>query len=191
MADSGDITQILERLARGDAAALEELAPRVYVELRKLAAYHLRRESPAHTLQPSALVNEAYLRLARGGAQVPWSGRAHFFAVASNLMRRILVDHARAKRARKRGAGVTLEELDQAVTRGFEEPDRILIVDEALGRLAAFAPRQCRIVEMRFFAGLTEEEIGEVLGLSARTVKRDWAMARAWLQGQFSAGTAP
>lgn len=186
MANAGDITLILERLARGEAQALDELAPRVYAELRRLAAHHLRRESPAHTLQPSALVNEAYLRLVRGGAQVPWSGRAHFFAVASNLMRRILVDHARAKRARKRGAGLTLEELDQAVTRGFEEPDRILIVDEALGRLAAFAPRQCRIVEMRFFAGLTEEEIGEVLGLSARTVKRDWAMARAWLLGQFS-----
>jgi RNA polymerase sigma factor (TIGR02999 family) len=180
MNDRGDITILLQRAARGDAAAKDELMPVVYQKLRQLAANHLRRENVGHTLQPTALVHEAYLRLVNPDA-AEWRDRAHFFAMASRLMRNILVDHARTKKAAKRGAAAIHQDLERCAAGDFDI-DRVLMIDAALHQLATLSPRQCQVVEMRFFAGLTEEEIACALDLSRRTVKRDWAMAKAWLQ---------
>ena len=174
------ITALLERWSGGDEGALDQLLPWVLRDLRKMAARHLGAERAGHTLQPTALVNETYLRLI-GQRGVRWQNRAHFFALAATLMRRILVDHARARGALKRAARrVTLESgVDVGVPpeRGIDA----LALDGALQRLEAMAPRQARIVEMRFFSGLSVEEVATALGVSAATVKADWAMARAWL----------
>jgi RNA polymerase sigma factor (TIGR02999 family) len=179
-----DITQILSRLKSGDAEAEDVLIPCIYPELRRRAALCLRNERPNHTLQPTALVNEVYMRLL-GPRKVDWQSRSHFFAVASRVMRRILVDHAREHRSEKRGGGAPILELTDIGALTDEQFDLVLAVHEALLRLSALDERQAQIVEMKFFGGLTEAEIALVLGVSDRTVKRDWAMARAWLHSEL------
>lgn len=185
-----DVTQCLTRLGRGDARAADELLPLVYDELRALAAAHFRRERGDHTLQPTALVHEVYLKLV-DQTQAQWRDRAHFFAVAAEAIRRVLVDHARVRGAAKRrapGARVTIEAgLDAAA----EAPLDVAALDEALRALAELSPRQARVVELRYFAGLSVEEAAGVLGVSEGTVKGDWRVARAWLQRALSKGADP
>ena len=181
----GEVTNLLIELKNGNRDAESRLMPLVYGELRRLAGLYMRGERPGHTLQATALVHEAYLRLV-GHEDVDWQNRAHFFGVAANLMRRILVDHARAKQAKKRGGGDQKVSLDQAVLVRPEAPEQFLALDEALERLAKRDPRQARIVELRYFGGLSEEEAAEVLEVSVRTVKRDWSVARAWLYQQLN-----
>ena len=181
----GEVTNLLIELKNGNRDAESRLMPLVYGELRRLAGLYMRGERPGHTLQATALVHEAYLRLV-GYEDVDWQNRAHFFGVAANLMRRILVDHARAKQAKKRGGGDQKVSLDQAVLVRPEAPEQFLALDEALERLAKRDPRQARIVELRYFGGLSEEETAEVLQISVRTVKRDWSVARAWLYQQLN-----
>jgi RNA polymerase sigma factor (TIGR02999 family) len=180
----GDVTRLLQAWNRGDEKAQSELVPLVYRELRGLAAAYLRRERPDHTLQPTALVHEAYLRLV-DQTQVPGQSHTQFFAIAANLMRQILVNHAKRYRALKRGSGnkVELNEAMGVVPAGQLD---MVILDEALRKLAEVDPRQSRIVELRFFGGLTEEEIAEVLGISPITVKRDWRIAKAMLHHELS-----
>ena len=189
MDQRGAVTILLERVAKGDSTARDELMPVVYQKLRLLAANHLRRENPGHTLQPTALVHEAYLRLVNP-EKAHWRNRAHFFAMASRMMRRILVDHARAKRAVKRTQAEAVEDLDRYAAQDFDLTN-VLAIDVALHELARLSERQCQIVEMRFFGGLTEEEIGAVLNLSQRTVKRDWSMAKAWLRDYLEPSAKP
>ena len=175
------ITQLLLKWSAGDSAALDELMPLIYNELRQLAKNYLRRERPGHTLQPTALVNEAYLRMVEQ-RDAKWQNRAQFFGVAAQLMRRILVDHARARSAAKRGGlqyAVSLSKADR-IEAG---PDvDLLMLHEALNELAKIDPQQSRIVELRYFGGLTIEEAAEVLNVSHATVEREWKMARAWLR---------
>ena len=174
-----DVTQLLVEWASGDQQALDKLTPLVYRELRQLAASHLRKERHADTLQPTALVHEAYLRLVDQGRK-NWQNRSHFFAVASQLMRQILVDHARTRKAAKRDGGVRLALED--VTRQIPSRSVDLIdLDDALNSLAQLDTQQSLIVELRFFGGLSIEETSQVLGISPATVKRDWATARVWL----------
>ena len=175
-----NITAKLQDWNRGNNAAAEELMPLVYDELHKVAARYLRKERPDHTLQPTALVNEAYLKLI-DISSVEWQDRAHFFAVSSNVMRRILVDYARAQATDKRGGALQKVELDEAVSFQRESQVDLLALNDALDKLAELDERQSQIVEMRFFGGLTVEETAEVLKVSARTIKREWAMAKAWL----------
>jgi RNA polymerase sigma factor (TIGR02999 family) len=184
-AATGEVTQILVELRRGNREAEGRLIPLVYTELRRIAANHLRREAAGHSLQPTALVHEAYLRLICI-QEVDWQSRSHFFAVSATLMRRILVDHARAHQARKRGDGFDPIAFDEALMPGPERAPEILALDDALDRLAQLDERQAKIVEMRFFAGMSEEEAGAALGISARTVKRDWRVAKAWLYKELS-----
>ncbi len=177
------ITEVLRAWEQGDDGALERLLPMVYTELRAIAAKHLRSEKPGHTLQPTALANEAYLRL-RGLGDVPWHDRAHFFAIASRIMRRVLVDHARAKMAQKRGADAPKVQLAEGLHEGVApamDAAELIDLDRALDQLAAEEPRLSRLVELRFFGGLKIEEIAGILACSPRTAKRDWAFARAWL----------
>ena len=157
---------------------------RLYDELRKLARRYMRRERPDHTLQPTALVNEAYLRLARNG-QGDWRNRTHFFACAAKAMRRILVDHARARKAAKRPGHDQRVELNDFMATQGPTDDEVLDIDRQLGRLAQLHPRQARVVEMMFFGGMSQEEAAEVLGVSVRTVKRDWEDARTWIHSQL------
>jgi RNA polymerase sigma factor (TIGR02999 family) len=173
-------TALLLAWNEGDSGARDALLPLVYNELHRLAAIHLRRERKNHTLQPTALVNEAYLRLIEG-AHVRWQNRAHFFALAARLMRRILVDSARSRGYQKRGAGATVFSLDEALVAAGGPPPDILALDDALTALAALDPRKSQVVEMRFFAGLSIEETAEALQVSRDTVKRDWKMAKLWL----------
>jgi RNA polymerase sigma-70 factor (ECF subfamily) len=187
------ITQLLRDWGEGDQQALDQLIPVVYRELHRLAEHYLRGERPDHTLEPTALVHEAYLRLADWHG-VTWQNRAHFFGVAAQLMRRILVDYARRHRAAKRGAGAPKITLSRALGSGEERGDEeaaedLVALDEALSRLAQLDPRQGRIVELRYFSGLTVEEIAEVLGISPATVKREWSMARAWLSRALRDGS--
>ena len=177
---SGEVTHLLHELKRGNKEAEGMLIPLVYNELRHIAAGYVRRESPWHSLQPTALVHEAYLRLT-DIKSIDWQGRSHFFAVSATIMRRILVDHARASQARKRGDGWDAVSLNEAILPSLERAPEIVALDEALNRLALLDERQAKIVELRFFAGMTEEETGNVLGISSRTVKRDWRVAKAWL----------
>jgi RNA polymerase sigma factor (TIGR02999 family) len=179
-AATGEVTQMLVELRRGNKEAEGKLIPLVYNELRRIAATHLRREPPQHSLQPTALVHEAYLRLIKI-QEVDWQSRSHFFAVSSTLMRRILVDHARAGKAHKRGDGWDTLSINEALLPAPQRAPEVLALDEALTKLALLDERQAKIVEMRFFAGMSEEEAGDVLGVSARTVKRDWRVAKAWL----------
>jgi len=179
------ITALLAELSAGNREVESRLIPQVYGELRRLAAHYMRSERGNHTLQPTALVNEAYTRLVQQ-PQIPWQSRAHFFATASHLMRHILVDHARARRAGKRGGLQRQVTLDDALLPSSERTIDALILDEALENLSQFDPRQARIVELHFFAGLTFVEIALVLNMTERTVKRDWSMARAWLKGELS-----
>jgi RNA polymerase sigma factor (TIGR02999 family) len=178
-----NVTQLLAALRDGNSGARTRLIEMVYPELRRIALRHMQRERPGHTLQATALVNEAWLRLNRQDKD--WKNRAHFFAVAAQVMRQILVDYARQHRAARRGGGVAAEMLDECRQAGTLPSDKILALDEALSRLAEWGPRQSRVVELRFFGGLSEEETGEVLEISTRTVKRDWKLARAWLYAQI------
>ena len=173
---------------QGDDGALERLLPMVYAELRSIAARHLGSERPGHTLQPTALVNEVYLRL-RGLGDVPWHDRTHFFAIASRIMRRVLVDHARARMAQKRGGDTPRVVLtEREATESSMDAAELIDLDRALDELAVEAPRLARLVELRFFSGLGIEEASELLGCSSRTAKRDWNFARAWLLNRLSTG---
>jgi RNA polymerase sigma-70 factor, ECF subfamily len=184
---AGEITGLLAEMRGGNREAEARLIPLVYKELRRLADYYMRLERPDHTLQATALVHEAYIRLLET-REVDWQNRAHFFAVAAQLMRRILVDHARGVRAEKRQGTRKRVQLESALVYCDEHSDELIDLDRALTQLAVWDPRQCRIVEMRFFGGLSVEETAEVLGISSRTVKRDWNVARAWLYSQLSKG---
>jgi len=175
-----DITRLLVAWNNGDEAALEELTPLVYEELHRLARRYMGRERSGHTLQTSALVNEAYLRLI-DWKNVRWQNRAHFFAVSAQLMRRILVDFARANAYAKRGGGALHLDLDEVAVVSPDPGTDIVALDEALTSLAALSPRQSQVVELRFFGGLSLEETAEVLKVSVGTVRRDWSLARAWL----------
>jgi RNA polymerase sigma factor (TIGR02999 family) len=179
-----DITRILQALSRGDEKAPDELMPLVYAELRRLASGYMRRERREHTLQATALVHEAYIRLV-DQTQIDWRGRAHFFSIAARQMREILVDHARARRAEKRGGGATRLSLDEAVSFAKEKDFDLVALDDALRGLAALDPQQGRIVELRFFGGLTIEETAEVLKISPATIKREWNLAKAWLRREM------
>lgn len=174
------VTRFLTAWCDGDESALECLTPLIYEELRRLARRSMRRERPDHTLQSTALVHEAYLRLV--GQDVRWNGRAHFFAIAAQMMRRILVDHARAQCAEKRGAGVAPVSLEVEVAAAERQGVDLLALDEALTRLAQVDPLRSRIVELRFFSGLSKEETGAALGISTATVQRQWTGAKVWLQ---------
>jgi RNA polymerase sigma factor (TIGR02999 family) len=186
--DQAGLTQLLMAWSDGQRDALDQLVPLVYDDLRRLAAGYMGRETPGHSLQPTALVHEAYVRLI-DQRRVQWRNRAHFFGVAANMMRRILVDHARKVRANKRGGAaerVTLTADDVAAP---EQSFDVLALHESLERLAAFDPQQERIVELRYFGGLTIEETAEVVGVSPATVVREWTIAKAWLRTDMSART--
>ena len=179
MPDQSEVTKILRRIGKGDGKAPAELLPHVYDELRRLAQGYMQNERADHTLQATALVHEAYIRLVNWEA-VSWQNRAHFFAVAARIMRKILVDYAREKKAQKRDFGQKLA-LDEAVSFSSAQEVDITALDEALEDLARFDETQSKIVELRFFGGLTIEEVGQVLGISPATVKREWTVAKAWL----------
>jgi RNA polymerase sigma factor (TIGR02999 family) len=179
-----DITRALAELAGGDGAALDRLLPVVYESLRGLAQRELRRERPDHTLNATALVHEAYLRLVQLD-RITWEGRAHFFGAAAQAMRRILISYARMRKADKRGSGAEHLPLDDVVIAARDRPADLLALDDALERLAALDERQARVVECRFFAGMGVEETGAALGISPATVKRDWTLARAWLNREL------
>ena len=183
LAPPGYITQLLIELRAGKKEAESKLIPLVYAELRRLAAHYLRGERPGHTLQPTALVHEAYLRLTKA-SEVDWQSRSHFFATAATVMRRILVDHARALRANKREGLREAISLDEALVISPAKSVELIALDDALDRLAKIDIRRSKIVELRFFGGLSEQETGEVLGISTRTVKRDWRIAKAWLYNE-------
>ena len=185
--ESIDVTQLLLAWRGGNAAAGEHLLQIIYAELHRQAARAMRREEAAHTLQATALVNEAYLRLI-DQTRVEWRNRAHFFGVAAQLMRRILVDHARARLADKRGGGkhaLSLGDVDRHQAADDDPGVDVLALHEALEKLATFDPQQTRLVELRYFSGLSIEETAEALGISASTVKREWAIARAWLRREI------
>jgi RNA polymerase sigma-70 factor, ECF subfamily len=174
------VSALLAEWSKGNEAARDELMPLVYDELRKLARHYMTDERDGHTLQPTALVNEAYLRLV-DQRQVRWQGRAHFFALASHMMRRILVDHARKRHNAKRGGGTQRVLLDEAVIVSKKKAWDVVALDDALTRLAAIDPRKSQVVELRYFGGLSMDEIAEVLQVSSVTVRRDWSTAKAWL----------
>ena len=175
-----DVTRLLQAWSKGDQSALDRLMPLVYSELHRLAHYYMSCEAGAPLLQTTALVNEAYLRLI-DASRVTWQNRAHFFAVSAQLMRRILVDYARARQRHKRGSGMAPSSLDEALTISAEPSMDLVALDEALDALAAINPRQSHMVELRFFGGLTVEETAEVLKVSPKTVLRDWKLSKAWL----------
>jgi RNA polymerase sigma factor (TIGR02999 family) len=189
MAASRNITELLVAWSEGDRAALDELMPLVYDELRGLASAYLARERQGHTLQTTALVHEAYVKLV-DQRRVEWQNRAHFFGVAAQMMRRILVSHARAHRAKKRGHGALPLSLDEAPEVRAKPKVDLVALDEALDRLTEIDPRQGRVVELRFFGGLSIEEAGEVLSLSPATVGREWRMAKAWLYKELGGPAA-
>jgi RNA polymerase sigma factor (TIGR02999 family) len=184
-----DVTQLLVSWSMGNQAALEELMPLVYGELRRLASSYLRRERPDHTLQSTALVHEAFLKLVNQ-RDVEWRNRAHFYGIAAQMIRRILVDYARSHHAEKRGSGAVKLALDEALAIPQKTDLDLLGLNDALEQLAQMDPRQNRIVELRFFAGLSIEETAEVMQLSPATIKREWNSARAWLFRELSRGPA-
>jgi RNA polymerase sigma-70 factor (ECF subfamily) len=183
-AQTESVTRLLIELTRGNQAAIDALLPLIYDELRSLAANYLRRERPDHTLQPTALVHEAYMRLVNQ-TRVNWQNRAHFFGVAAQMMRRILVDHARAHKAGKRGADFQKLSLDENIDKAVERSAELIALDDALQELAEIDEQKSRIIELRYFGGLSEEETAEVLGVAPVTVKRHWRMAKAWLYGRL------
>ncbi len=194
MTSSRDLTLLLHGMKAGDEKCESQFIAAVYKELKAIAANQLRGERQGHSLQPSALVNELYIRMmGRDGAG--WENRAHFFASAASTMRRILIDRARARRANKRDGALQRVDLDHVPNlvspAHGDESDRMIALDAALTELAAFDPRQAKLVEMRFFTGLTFEEAASVLGISSRTAKRDWNMARAWLLSRTSGAATP
>ena len=176
-----DVSQLLTAWSEGDEAALDQLTPLVYNELHRLARRYMRRESPGHTLQTSALVNEAYLRLVKQ-RDVRWQNRSHFFGVAAQMMRRILVDHARSHGRAKRGGDVHRLSLDATVIMSKERVVDLITIDEALSTLAKLDPQKSRIVEMKFFGGLSTDEVAECMHVSSRTIEREWRKAKAWLK---------
>ncbi len=180
-----DITQLLIDWSEGDRSALEQVTPLVYAELHRLAHYHMNRERAGHTLQTSALVNEAFLRLV-DQRNVKWNNRAHFFAIAAQMMRRILVDYARSQLYAKRGAGALHLSLDEAGLISNEPSAEVTALDEALNKLEEFDPQQARVVELKFFGGLTIKETAEAMGISADMVKREWSTAKAWLYREMT-----
>lgn len=180
-----EVTQLLRAWGDGDENALEKLTPLVAAELSRLARSYLRRERVGHTLQPTALINEVYLRLI-DWQNATWEDRSHFFRVAARLMRQVLIDHARRANYRKRGGGVTHVSLDEAGILMPDRSDELLAIDEALARLAAFDLRKSDIVELRFFGGLSVDETAEILKISPSTVKREWSLARAWLYRELT-----
>jgi RNA polymerase sigma-70 factor (ECF subfamily) len=182
----GEVSRLLAEVRLGRSDALDRLMPLVYRELRRIASHQMRGERVGHTLQPTALVHEAFLRLVDQNPD-NWHNRAQFFGVAGQLMRRLLVDHARRRRAAKRGIPVTLNEEIFKRGPGADQTEEILAVDEVLARLAELDPRQARIVELRYFGGLTVEETAQAMGIATRTVKLDWAMAKGWMKSQLSA----
>jgi len=184
---AGEITQLLTGWREGDRSALDRLLPLVRAELDRVARRHIGREGPHHSMQPSSLVQEAFVRLLPGGPgrNVPWQNRAHFFAVASQVMRHVLVDHARERLRQKRGGGAVHIPIDAAVVLSSEQVEQIVAVDLALERLAATDERKSRVFEMRFFGGLTVDEVAEVLHVAPNTVIRDWNFARAWLRREL------
>ncbi|HTI42297.1 MAG TPA: sigma-70 family RNA polymerase sigma factor [Vicinamibacterales bacterium] len=184
---SGAVTQLLRAWSDGDDAAFDQLAPLVEAELRRLARGYMARERPSHTLQPTALVNEAFLRLT-DARQVRWQDRAHFLGISARLMRRVLVDHARSRMYRKRGGDGRRVTLDEALIASPEPQLDLLALNRALETLAAADPRKGRVVELRFFGGLTVEETAEVLHVSADTIKRDWRLAKLWLMKELAGG---
>ncbi|HXU46377.1 MAG TPA: sigma-70 family RNA polymerase sigma factor [Thermoanaerobaculia bacterium] len=185
MTDSTEVTELLHEWSRGDAAALDRLVPLIFEDLRAMARRHLAREPSDHTLQPTALVNEVYLRLL-GQNRVQWQNRQQFFAIAATLMRRILVDHAKGKRAEKRGGGAVKVPLDEAQAVIEKRNTDFVALDEALSKLAKLNPRQARVVELKYVVGLGFEDIAEVLEVSVTTVKRDWHYARLFLKKEMS-----
>jgi RNA polymerase sigma factor (TIGR02999 family) len=186
---SAAVTEVLAQWSRGDRSALDRLVPLIYPELRRIAGRQLRHERSDHTLQPTALVHELFLQLV-DQRSATWENRTQFFAVAARLMRRILVDHARGREALKRGGGVTKLPLEPEGPDAMVDPvaAEVLAVDQALGRLAARDPDQARMVELRFFGGMTIEQTAEVLGLSPATIKREWAVAKGWLHSALTTG---
>jgi RNA polymerase sigma-70 factor (ECF subfamily) len=184
---SESVTQLLIEISNGDRDAVDLLLPVIYDELRKLAANYLRRERPDHTLQPTALVHEAYLRLV-DQTRVNWQNRAHFFGVAAQIMRRLLVDYARKHNAEKRGQDFHKLSLDENIDRPIERSVELIALDDALKALAEFDGQKARIVELRYFGGLTVEETADVLGIAPITVKRHWRLAKAWLYGEMQKG---
>ena len=185
MTPEATITELLVKWRNGDQAALDELASRVYSELRRLARYYLRLERPDHTLQASDLVHQAYLRLV-DEKDVDWQNRAHFFGIAAVRMRHILIEHARSRQAAKRGGGEYLLSLSKADRHADDRDVNLLALDDALQRLEAMDPQKSRIVELRYFGGLTIEETAEAMKISPATVKRDWSLARAWLRSEIT-----
>ena len=184
--DNGEVTQLLRAMADGDEKAAADLLPLVYAELHRLARGYMRRERPDHTLQATALINEAYLRLAREEAD--WNSREHFIGVAANVMRRVLVDYARAHKAEQRGGGLKRVEMQDDLAISPDRLDEIASLDDTLKRLEMRNARQARIVELRYFGGLSVEEIASLLKMSPRSVKRDWALARVWLFRELQPG---
>jgi RNA polymerase sigma factor (TIGR02999 family) len=186
MNDRGEVTVLLEQVKRGDPDALARLMPLVYNELRRLADHYMRAERPGHTLQPTAVVHEAYMRLA-GLERIDWQNRAQFMGIAAQFMRRILINHARDRVAAKRGGAVRacVDAMDAGVA---ANPEEVLAVDMAITRLADLNPEQSRVVEMRYFGGMSVEETAHALSISPRTVKRHWSLAKAWLHAELSGG---
>jgi RNA polymerase sigma factor (TIGR02999 family) len=184
---SQEVTRLLLAWRDGDQEALERLTPLVYGELRRMAHRYMRRESPDHTLQSSALVNEAFLRLI-DCRQIDWQNRAHFFGIAAQMMRQILIDHARSHARAKRGGALRQVSFEETAIVSNERAAELIALDDALTALASFDLNKSRIVELRFFGGLTNEEVGEVMGMSLRTIEREWRKAKAWLRRAISKG---
>jgi RNA polymerase sigma factor (TIGR02999 family) len=180
-----DVTELCRAAARQDRRSVDALVDHVYAALRRMANRHMAAERAGHTLTPTALVHEAYLRLV-DQEQVAWQDRAHFYAIAARVMRRVLIDHARRRIADKRGGGQVFMTLDEKATVPVASPEAVLELDSALDRLDALSPRQRQVVEMRFFGGMTHEEVAAVIGVSEPTVRRDWRLAQAWLKREMA-----
>jgi RNA polymerase sigma-70 factor (ECF subfamily) len=182
----GEVTRLLKAMHDGDSAAAEDLLPLVYAELHRIAAAYMRRERDGHTLQATALINEAYLRLV--GEDIEWTNRAHFIGLAAHVMRRVLVDYARQHNAERRAGGLKRVEMEDNLAIAPERLDEVLSLDEAMAKLAAINPRQARVVELRYFGGLSVEQISQILNVAPRSVKRDWALARIFLFRELNPG---
>lgn len=187
MTSGGEVTQLLREMRRGNRTAAERVLPLLYGELHRLAEGYMRRERPDHTLQATALIHEAYLRLA--GEQIEWQDRTHYIGFAAHVMRQVLVDHARAHQAERRAGRLQRVELREELAISPERLDEVVSVDAALNRLAADNERQARVVELRYFGGLTVEQVAEVLSIAPRSVKRDWSLARIWLARELGWST--
>ena len=184
----GQVTVLLKAMNRGDKTAADQLLPLVYTELHRLARGYMNRERRDHTLQPTALINQAYLRIAKQ-ENIEWQNHSHFIGFAANVMRRVLVDHAREHNAAMRGGGQVKVELEEGHAVSKETATEVLLLEDALVRLEKLNPRQAQVVEMRYYGGLSVEEVAGVLGIATRSVKRDWALARSWLYQEIQKGS--